>query len=74
MEVIKLFDSTRDLNVTIDQLMKVSSLLDYIQKWKLELWELVFYKEFKVKGGIIRKKMWELQIGAKETLNHVFYR
>jgi hypothetical protein len=36
--VIKLFDLIiRDLNVTIDQSMKVLSLLDYIQKWILEL-------------------------------------
>ncbi len=64
----------RAFNVTIDQLVKVPSLLDYIQKWRLELWELTFYKEyFKVKGEIIRGKTWELQPRGKEALNHVFY-
>ncbi len=38
VEVIKLFDLIiRDLNVTIGQSMKVLSLLNYIQKWILEL-------------------------------------
>ncbi len=71
-----MFDFTiRDFNVTIDQSVKVPySFLDYIRKWRLELWELTFYKEyFKVKGEITRRKTWELQIRAKETLNHVFY-
>jgi hypothetical protein len=34
----------------------------------------MFYKEFKVKGGIMKRKTWELQIGAKEALKRVFYR
>jgi len=70
-----LFDLTiRDFNVTIDQSVKAPSLLDYIKKWRLELWELTIYREyFKVKGGITRGKMWELQTRAKESLNHVLY-
>jgi hypothetical protein len=48
VEAIRLFDSTTtDFNVTIDQFMKVMFLLEYIQKWRLELWGL----EFKVKVG-----------------------
>ncbi len=74
VEVIKLFNfTTRDLNVTIDQSIKVLSFLDYIWKWRLELWELVFYEEFKVKGGITQRKMWELQTWAKDALKCVFY-
>jgi hypothetical protein len=42
VEVIKFDSIRRDLNVTIDQLMKVLSL--YIQKWIFELQKLVFYK------------------------------
>jgi hypothetical protein len=62
VEAIKLFDSTtKDLNVTINQSMKVPSFLDYIQKWRLELQELALYREFKVKDGITQQKMWELQ-------------
>jgi hypothetical protein len=61
VEAIKLSNLIiRDLYVTIDQLVKVSSFINYIQKWILELWELVFYREFKVKGGITRGKTWEL--------------
>jgi hypothetical protein len=75
VEVIKLFYSTiRDFNVTIDQSAKVLSILDYIKKWRFELWELTFYRKFKVKGGITRGKMWELQTGTEEALKHVFYR
>jgi hypothetical protein len=44
VEVIKLFDSiTKDLNVTIDWSMKVPPFLEYIQKWRLKLWESMFY-------------------------------
>jgi hypothetical protein len=76
VEAIKLFDLTiRDLNVTIDQLVKVPSLLNYIKKWRFELWELTFYREYsKVKGEITRGKTWQLQTRAKEALNHVFYK
>ncbi len=49
-------------------------LLEYIQKWRFELWELAFYQEFKVKGGITQGKMWELQIKAKEALKCVIYK
>jgi hypothetical protein len=35
---------------------------------------LTFYRKFKVKGGITRGKMWELQTGTEEALKHVFYR
>jgi len=70
-----LFDSTtRDCNVAIDQFMKVMFLLKYIQKWRLELWELVFYQEFKVKGGIAQGKTWELQIRANEALKCMLYK
>jgi hypothetical protein len=75
MEAIKLFSlSIRDFHVTIEQSMKDSSLIDYIHKWRLELWESLFYKEFKIKGGITRGKTWELQTGTKEALKCVFYK
>lgn len=47
-------------------------LLEYIQKWRFELWELAFYQKFKV--GITQGKMWELQIKAKEALKCVIYK
>jgi hypothetical protein len=53
--------------------VKVSFLLNYIQKWRLELWESTFYK-FKVKGGNTRGKTWELQTRAKEALKDVLYK
>jgi hypothetical protein len=38
VEAIKLFKSTtRDLNVTIDQSMKVSSFFKDIQKWRFQV-------------------------------------
>ncbi len=40
-----------DLHVSIDRVVKVISLVAYIKKWRQELWETFFYKEFKVKGG-----------------------
>jgi hypothetical protein len=75
VEAIKLFDSTiKDFHITIEQSMKVSSLIDYIHKWRLELRESSFYREFKIKGGITRRKTWELQTNTKEALKHVIYK
>ncbi len=54
-----MFDfATKDLNVIVDQYVKkLLSLLKYTQKWKLELWESTFYRNVKVKGGIMRENM-----------------
>jgi hypothetical protein len=59
-------------NLHIDQSLKVFSLIDYIKVWRHKIWEPTFYEEFKVKGGITRGEMWELQSGAKEAIKHVF--
>jgi hypothetical protein len=40
-----------DLHVSIDWAVKVISFIVYIKKWRQELWETIFYKKFKVKGG-----------------------
>jgi hypothetical protein len=53
--------------------LKVLSLIDYIKEWRHKTRETTFYKEFKVKGGIIKGEMWELQRGAKEVVKRVFY-
>jgi hypothetical protein len=34
---------------------------------------MAFYREFKVKVGIMQKKTWELQSEAKEALKCVLY-
>ncbi len=60
-------------NLHIGQSLKVLSLIDYIKEWRHKTWETTFYKEFKVKGGITRGEMWELQNGAKEVVKRVFY-
>jgi hypothetical protein len=52
--------------------LKVFSLIDYIKVWRHKIWEPTFYKELKVKGGITRGEMWELQSGAKEAIKRVF--
>jgi hypothetical protein len=44
-------------NLHIDQSLRVLSLIDYIKVWRHKTWETTFYKEFKVKGGITRRKM-----------------
>jgi hypothetical protein len=45
MEAKKLLSyAVNDLHVSINQIMKVISLVAYIKKWKQDLWETVFYK------------------------------
>lgn len=68
----KLFNSTFK-NIHIDQSLRVPSLIDYIKEWRHKIWETAFYKEFKVKGGITRGEMWELQRGAKKVIKRVLY-
>lgn len=68
---MKLFNSIVK-NLHIDHSLRVLSLIDYIKEWRHKTWEPTFYKEFKIKGGIIRGEMWELQSGAKEAIKCVF--
>jgi hypothetical protein len=42
--------------VSILKNVEVHNLEYFISDWKLELWEFVFYFEFKLKGGILKNK------------------
>jgi len=54
--------------------VKVLFLIDYIHKWRLELWESMLYRKSKIMGEITRGKTWGLQTIVKEALKHVFYK
>jgi hypothetical protein len=54
----KLFENMVDLGVSILGFMEVQNIQDFIKHWRLELWEMVFFQEFKQKGGILKKKTW----------------
>ncbi len=57
MEAKKLFNSIiTNLGVFIFKIVKVENLEDFISHWKLELWESLFYHEFKLKGGVLKNK------------------
>jgi hypothetical protein len=47
-----------DLGVSILGFMEVQNIQDFIKHWRLELWEMVFFQEFKQKGGILKRKTW----------------
>ncbi len=69
MEAKKLFDNiVTNLGVSIFNTVKVQSLENFISHWKLELWKSLFYREFKLKGGILKNKTWQQQIGGEEAL------
>jgi hypothetical protein len=69
MAAKKLFNNTiTDLGLSIFKNIKVQSLEEFISHWKLELWELLFYHEFKLKGGILKSKTWQQQTSGEETL------
>jgi hypothetical protein len=42
--------------VFIFKIVEVENLEDFISHWKLELWESLFYHEFKLKGGVLKNK------------------
>jgi hypothetical protein len=48
------------------------TLEEYIQHWKLEVWENCFVLE--IKDGIHRNKTWEQQSRGKEALKIIHYR
>ncbi len=57
MEAKRLYDSiVTDLGVSILANVKFYGLEDFISHWKLELWETLFYCEFKFKGRILKSK------------------
>ncbi len=57
MEAKKLFNNTvMNLGVSIFEIVEVENLGDFISHWKLDLWEFLFYHEFKLKGGILKSK------------------
>jgi hypothetical protein len=47
-----------DLALSIGDTNDLSSLLNYINEWKLTIWETTFFKEFKSKDGIQQSKAW----------------
>jgi hypothetical protein len=55
VEAKELFNNTvTNLGVSILEIVEVENLEDFISHWKLELWESLFYHEFKLKGGILK--------------------
>ncbi len=57
VEAKKLYnDTVMDLGVSIRESVKVESLEDFISHLKLELWETLFFHEFKLKHGILKCK------------------
>lgn len=49
-------------------------LFYYIKHCNLEMWEIIFYCEFKQKGEILRNKTFDLQYSGKKVTKHVVYR
>ncbi len=37
--------------------VEVQNIEDFISHWKLELWEILFFCEFKLKGEILKAKL-----------------
>jgi hypothetical protein len=75
VEAKKIYNNiVTNLGVSILGSVKVQSLEDFISHWKLELWESLFFREFKLKGGILKNKTWQQQNGGEEVLKCVIYK
>jgi hypothetical protein len=72
----KLFDIiVKDLGVSILEFVEVhEGIVDFITHWKLQLWEIVFFTEFKHKGGVLKSKTWDQKYGTIEATKQVLYR
>jgi hypothetical protein len=46
-----------DFGVFVFENVEVQNIEDFISHWKLELWEILFFCEFKLKGGILKAKL-----------------
>jgi hypothetical protein len=63
-----------DLFIRLLQFENLQPLLDYMQEWRLSIWETYFFREFRSKDAIRRSKMWEQQVGGIEAFKWVVYR
>lgn len=71
----KFFDNTvTDLGVFVLESITTESMEDFINHQRLELWEIIFFHEFKQKGVILKNKTWNQQIGGEEAFKHVVYK
>jgi hypothetical protein len=58
MEAKKLYNnSVMDFGVFVLKNVEVQNLEDFRSHWKLELWEILFFCEFKLKGGLLKTKL-----------------
>jgi hypothetical protein len=62
-----------NLRVFILEFVTVHSLEDFISHWRLELWESVFFCEFKQKGAIFNNKTLNQQTSGEKALKCVVY-
>jgi hypothetical protein len=49
------------------------TLNEYTHNWRLELWQITFYKEVKITRMMFHKKTWEHQNKAEEVVKQIFY-
>jgi hypothetical protein len=75
IEVLKLFDATiSNFSLVVRKVLDMISLSSYIQQWRLVVWEICFFWEFKPKDGIRRIKSWGQQFRNKMVVKRVLYR
>jgi hypothetical protein len=74
IEVLKLFDATiSDFSLVVRKVLDMISLSSYIHQWRLVVWEICFFWEFKPKDGIRRIKSWGQQLMNKMAIKRVLY-
>jgi len=42
----------KDFGLSVGDTSELLSFLDYIKEWRLTIWEIAFFQEFKSKDGI----------------------
>jgi hypothetical protein len=64
VEAKKLYNNiVTDLGVSILESVKVESLEDFINQWKLKLWELCFFK-----NSSLRVESWKVKLGNNKLV------
>ncbi len=75
IEVFKLFDAiVSDFSLVVREVSNMISLSSHIQQWRLAVWEICVFREFKPNDGIQKSKSWEQQFGSKEGIKRVLQR
>jgi hypothetical protein len=73
------FDATvADMDVNIDYHPEgkdpLPTIVDYIETWRISVWDIAFFREFATENGVHKNFQWEKQSNSKAAMKRVLFR